>query len=169
MIIDIVLFTVLFISCVTDLLYQKIFNLLIFCTLVFAMVFYIWVWGLTGLTFSLAGLALGIALFFVPFILGGLGAGDVKLLGVVGALKGAEFVLYSFLLTAILGGIFSLSFLLYKGKLRESLFRIIMGVKIFVFSRGKLGQFLNLEEEKAVKLPYGVAIALGTFTAYWVM
>jgi prepilin peptidase CpaA len=46
-------------------------------------------------------------LLVIPFALGGIGAGDVKLLGIIGALKGPDFVFIAFLAAAITGGIMS--------------------------------------------------------------
>ena len=46
----------------------------------------------SGLLFSIQGIALGLILFFVPFSLGGLGGGDLKLLAMIGAFQGWPFV-----------------------------------------------------------------------------
>src|SRR5438552_10375694 len=54
---------------------------------------------------SLAGLGLGIAIFFALFMAGGMGAGDVKLFGAVGALVGPQALAIVFVFTGLLGGI----------------------------------------------------------------
>jgi prepilin peptidase CpaA len=53
--------------------------------------------GVKGLADSLAGMGIGLALFIIPFIMGLLGAGDVKLLMAVGALLGPNMTFQSFL------------------------------------------------------------------------
>jgi prepilin peptidase CpaA len=47
----------------------------------------------------------GVAVFFVPFALRGLGAGDVKLLGAIGAWIGPAAVVWTALYTGIVGGV----------------------------------------------------------------
>ncbi len=57
---------------------------------------------------SLEGLLTGAALLFIPFVLGGTGGGDVKLLASVGAWVGAEIIFSIFIYCAIIGGFLSL-------------------------------------------------------------
>lgn len=64
----------------------------------------------------------------VPFILGGIGAGDIKLLGVVGAFKGSPFAINTFLWMALWGGALALVLLLVKGRLLAILNRLGQGV-----------------------------------------
>src|SRR5436309_3229359 len=45
--------------------------------------------GWDGLLFSAQGLAVGLTLLFVPYLLGAMGAGDVKFLAAIGAFVGA--------------------------------------------------------------------------------
>ncbi len=98
------LITILIISGVIDIRVQKIPNLLTLPTIVVGLVYHTAMNSWNGLIFSLAGSALGIALFIIPYIMGGMGAGDAKLMGAVGAIVGAEGVLIASLFTAIAGG-----------------------------------------------------------------
>ncbi len=66
--------------------------------------------GLSGLLWSLAGFGLGMALLFVPFAMGGGGAGDVKFLAALGTWLGPWYLFITF----ILGMIFALFAGLYK-------------------------------------------------------
>ncbi|MGI6037028.1 MAG: A24 family peptidase [Limnochordia bacterium] len=75
--------------------------------------------GLDGLTRSLQGLLLGGLLLLLPFVSGGMGAGDVKMLAAVGALKGPSFVFWSFLYGALAGGLLAGSVMLMaRGRVR---------------------------------------------------
>ncbi len=60
--------------------------------------------GLDGLLFSLAGLGAGLTFLLIPHLFGYLGAGDVKLMAVVGAALGLPALLTVFLFTSIAGG-----------------------------------------------------------------
>ncbi|NLI93718.1 MAG: prepilin peptidase [Peptococcaceae bacterium] len=90
--------------------------------------------GVNGFVSSIAGLSVGFALLIIPYLFGGIGAGDVKLLMVIGSFGGVHLVIGSFLLGAIVGGIFSI------------------GIYLYNFASHK----------KITALPYGIALALGT-------
>ncbi|ACB85886.1 A24 family peptidase [Natranaerobius thermophilus] len=68
--------------------------------------------GVSGLYTSFLGAIVGLALLLIPFFLGGMGAGDVKLLTAIGAIKGVEFVLYTAAAMAIIGGLIALYYYL---------------------------------------------------------
>lgn len=53
---------------------------------------------------GLEGAALGFLYLLLPYLFGGIGAGDVKLLAVYGALLGPHLIITVFLYGAILGG-----------------------------------------------------------------
>jgi prepilin peptidase CpaA len=119
--------------------------------------------GLNGALFSAGGLGLGIAILIVPYLMGGMGAGDAKLMGAVGAVVGAKGVFVAFLFTAIVGGVYAMIVLLMNRQYSKGLIaRHATTARTFVFT----GQFIPIPdnaEEKKPKLCYGVAIALGTF------
>ena len=64
--------------------------------------------------FSLLGFLAGIGIYFIPFALGGFGAGDVKLMGAVGAFMGAEFTFWTGIYSFIIGGVLAILTLLFK-------------------------------------------------------
>jgi len=51
---------------------------------------------------------LGMGLFIILYLMGGMGAGDVKLIGAVGSMLGPYMVLTAVLCTALIGGICAL-------------------------------------------------------------
>jgi prepilin peptidase CpaA len=63
--------------------------------------------GVSGVSLggSVLGLALGLVLMMPGHLFGGTGAGDVKLMGAVGAIVGPALVVSAFLFTAIAGGV----------------------------------------------------------------
>ncbi|MCL5779835.1 MAG: prepilin peptidase [Firmicutes bacterium] len=162
---DLVLVLVVGISLYTDLRYKKIYNIVLFPAFVLALLYSLTSGGLTGLLFSIKGATLGLALLLIPFMLGGMGAGDVKMLAVIGAWQGPHFVWLCFLSTAIVGGIISLVLLLKSGRLWQSLKYILFA---FLPGAPKVNAFGTLATAKAGEaFPYGVAIAAGTLATYF--
>ncbi|MFZ5897809.1 MAG: A24 family peptidase [Bacillota bacterium] len=128
--------------------------------------------GWSGLLLSAKGLLIGLFILFIPFALGGLGGGDVKLLGAVGALKGTGFILSAVLLTALWGGVVALLALIISRRFKR-LNDFLTGVKLFVYTRGKIGHNVMLPDEEVrakdrLVVPYGIAIFLGTVSAYFI-
>ena len=117
-----------------------------------------------GLLFSVSGLVLGTALFIIPYLMGGMGAGDAKLVGAVGAIIGPKGVLLSSLLIAIAGGLYAFIVFLFNTKyLKSFITRSSLTVKTFAFTR-HLIPIPDDESKKKPKLCYGIAIAMGTLT-----
>ena len=156
---------ILIAAAINDLRFQKIPNLLTYPSMVVAVGCHVVMNGLNGLLFSAGGLALGIAVFILPYLLRGMGAGDAKLMGAVGAILGARGVFIAFLLTAIIGGVYALMIVLIKRQHFKGFFtRQAATLKTFIFIR----QFIPIPEdsnEKKPRLCYGIAIALGTLSS----
>lgn len=70
---------------------------------------------------SIGGAVVGLALLIVPYLMGGIGAGDVKLLMVIGSFGGISLVLSGFICGAILGGLFAGGLLLYNRVFSQNL------------------------------------------------
>jgi len=100
----------------------------------------------------------------IPYLMGGMGAGDAKLMGTVGSLLGPKEVFIAFLLTALIGGIYALGMLAYYGGFRETLLRYWHMLKMF-FLAGKVNYMPPTANETRPRMRYGIAIALGTMIA----
>ncbi|MDO9536169.1 MAG: prepilin peptidase [Bacillota bacterium] len=171
-----ILLLLLLLSLYFDLTRKKIPNFLTFPAIIWGLISYTITGGLEGFLFSLYGLLLGIAIFFIPFILGGMGGGDVKLLGAIGAMQGAQFVFQAAIFTALCGGVLAIIYLIINRKLGRTLKKVIGIIAVPLFSAiyFKLGYtFLNRlslffssssseTHEEKIYLPYGVAIVFGT-------
>ncbi len=162
------LLIVLVIAAVIDFRVQKIPNLLTFPTMILALACHGVMNGMDGLLFSSGGLLVGVAIFVLPYLMGGMGAGDAKLMGAVGAVLGPRGVFNAAVFTAIIGGIYALVLLLVYHRVGRGLItRSATTLKIFVGT----GQFIRIpeaENEEKPKLCYGIAIASGAlFTIWW--
>lgn len=154
--------TVLLIAAAYDLLFHKIPNCLTYSTMIGGVFYYTHLKGLEGLLFSVGGIGLGMAFLIIPFLMGGMGAGDVKLMGAVGGLLGPKGVFIAFLLTAVIGGIYALVLLTLHGHLKEMAKRCVTYLKTFIFTQ-KFTSPSSPEKGEKLKLRYGLAISLGTF------
>ena len=162
-----------------DLTRKKIPNFLTFPVMLWGLLAHTITGGPEGFLFSVYGLLLGLAIFFIPFMLGGMGGGDVKLLGAIGALKGLQFVFCAAVFTAFCGGILAVIYLIYNRQLLRILKKILAFVAVpllallyFRFRNPYLNQLSLLlsssfetHSAEKVYLPYGVAIAAGTIIA----
>ncbi len=154
---------VLIVAATFDVVVHKIPNLLTYPTMASSLIYYFIMMGLEGVLFSAKGLALGIILFIIPYMMGVMGAGDAKLMGAVGSILGAEGVFMASVCTAIIGGLYAVILLLVHPRyLKEFLHRHVTTFKTFIFT----GQYISIpaaEPDRQPKLYYGTAIALGTF------
>jgi prepilin peptidase CpaA len=114
--------------------------------------------GASGLsaTDAVLGLLVGLGVMLPLHVLGGTGAGDVKLMAAFGALLGPAGVLGAFIRMAIIGGVIALGIAIQRGRLRETL----NGTALLVARVDGVAASL---EHPAVnnKFPYAPAVALG--------
>lgn len=153
----------------TDFRWHKIPNILTFPAMALGIAGHGIMNGAEGITFSLGGLLLGFGMVIGFYALGGMAAGDVKLLAAVGSILGSLDVFLVFLSTALLGGIYALGMMIqhlgFMGMFRQ----LGLIVKTF-FVTGKIKFAFAGNAESEMKLRYGLVIALGTLTFrfwYW--
>ena len=111
----------------------------------------------------LTGLATGLALLMPLYLLRATGAGDVKLMAMVGAFVGTQTVLAATLYTLLAGGLLALVFMLGRGVAAQTLGNVRFLLTDWMQRAGS-GQGARLAplQTTAARLPYAVAIALGT-------
>lgn len=146
---------------VSDSRFHRIPNWLTLSAAVLAILYHTGMKGLEGFIFSIEGVGVGIAVLIIPYLIGGVGAGDAKLMGAVGGLLGPEGAFMAFLFTSIIGGIYALVLLAFNGTLKETAKRYGAILKTLIFTQ-KFIYVSPSEKEKRPKLCYGIAIALGT-------
>ncbi|MDD3889846.1 MAG: prepilin peptidase [Syntrophomonadaceae bacterium] len=164
---NVVLTSLLFICLITDLRERRIYNLVLLPALIFGLIYNIFIGGWAGLGQSLLGLLVGLGVLIVPFALGGMGAGDVKLLAIIGAIKGPAFVLYTTIGMGLTGGVIGLVILAYEGKLWHTITSFLRGFWLMLITSFKVISF-DFDHEKTM-FPYGVAIVAGALGAMWWM
>lgn len=146
----------------TDLRTRRIPNWLVFPFFGAGVVVSCWSHGWHGLGQSLSGAGLGLLLFGIFFMLGGMGAGDVKLCAAIGAWIGPYQLMIALFLTALIGGAIALGWAACGGFLGE-LFRHA-GDLVFG-SKQERGEAV-LGNPRRRKMPYAPAIAIGTLMSF---
>lgn len=143
----------------TDLCSSRIPNWLTFPAMGFALLGHAWLGGLPAAIFCLTGLGVGLGLFLIPYISGGVGAGDVKLMAAIGALVGPSGVLISGLLAIMIGGAYAIGAMCFQWGVIATYQRLVNAAMGVFLTRGK-----GWTQELALpfRLRYGLAIAGGT-------
>jgi prepilin peptidase CpaA len=151
---------ILLLATVFDLRQRRIPNALTLPVMAGGMILCTSLNGLDGFMLSAGGLLLGVA-FLIPFyMMGGMGAGDVKLMGAVGSILGPQGVFTAFLFSAIAGGLYALFVLARSRALKQTASRYGFMLSGFL-GTGQL-TYIPPEEVRLPRLCYGVAISLGT-------
>src|SRR5215207_8573242 len=117
---DIVVLGVVLTAAVIDVRTHRIPNILTFGSAVAALLYSAWTAGAHGFGVSAGGWAVGVALFLPMFLLRGMGGGDVKLMGSVGAWLGPLGAIYAGLYSVLAGGVLALIVGAMHGYLRKA-------------------------------------------------
>jgi len=159
-----VLFVMLTAAAWWDVRSYRIPNVLVMLGLVIGILLRVRLGGLAGLLVAVEGLAVGLAVLLPLYLLRIMGAGDVKLMGMVGTFLGPMDVFGALLGTLLIGGVLAIVFALRIKKLRN----LLQNIKLILF-----GTLIKMSTKQAPvmddllasagNLPYGVAIAFGTF------
>lgn len=155
-----------------DIRERRIPNLLVFPAALIGLTLNLYLHGWAGLGFGLKGLAVGFALLFIPYLVGGMKAADVKFLAAIGAFTGATDVVRVFLATLLCYPLLAAVAVIRERKItltwlrfRRVLFNFLgffaPGLKLYAIR-------LDGQDDKSVPsvtTPFGVAIAAGTLVA----
>ena len=164
-----VLFVMLVIASVSDRRSYRIPNWLTFGGAAFALIYHTVAartpWA--GLGLALGGLAIGLALMLPAYVARVMGAGDVKLMAMVGAFLGVSATLHAALFVFILGGVAAVGFALRTRRLMQMFANTRDAAQTLVLvSLAGFRPEAPLAAGKSIgKLPYGVCIAIGTIVS----
>lgn len=155
------------IACGWDLRTRRIPQVLTLGGAAAGLAFHLLTGGWPGGLASAAGWLVGIAIFLAPFALGGLGAGDVKLLGALGAWLGPTGVIWLALYTGVAGGVMALAVALSRGYLSEAVTNVYALVVHWSANGPRPLERLTLEHGRGPRLAYAVPILAGTVATVW--
>ena len=163
------------IAAVTDVRTFKVYNLLTIPLMISGVVYHVVTNGADGFVQSLGGILFGVGILLLPFLMGGMGAGDVKLLAAVGAWLGMPLTLYVFIVSGLASGLCAILMVTFQHSFSEALINVqIMWFRLDSFVR-HLGsdewmeRVVPPQDRRRRVIPYGAMVAFGIFAVLiWV-
>lgn len=154
-------------ACIFDLRTRRIPNWLTLGAAAAGIVFHLATGGISGLERSAAGWAVGAALLIVPYALGGMGGGDVKLVGALGAWIGPGDAFWLAMYTGISGAIAAIVVSAWQGYLRQAMKNVWLLLTHWRVNGLRPVPELTLESSRGPRLAYAVPILAGTAVMLW--
>ncbi len=145
----------------TDLRTRTVPNVLVACGAVAGVAANVWSFGAAGAAGSVTGAVVGMAVFLPFFLLRGMGAGDVKLMGALGACLGTVAVLQTALIAALAGAVLAILAALRSGLLGRTLANTGRLLGSWLTRGPRRSAELSLDNPQALKIPYALPIAAG--------
>lgn len=170
------------VAAVTDVWRFKVYNALTFPLLAAGLIYHTVVGGTAGLSASFTGMLFGFGVLLLPYMLGGMGAGDVKFVAAVGAWVGFEPMISILLIGCIATGLYSFVIIVYHGSYRRAWINFqLMIVRLTMIGR-HFGADDNVETVQAMAakddrrqrlIPFTAMITVGVVATFvwnaWLM
>ena len=172
LLIDGLLLVILAVAAVTDVRDGKVYNWLTYPAVLLGLILHTVVPAPAGLGLGTSALGILVAAgpLFAAYLAGGIGAGDVKLMGVVGAFLGPWPGLYVLLYSCLVGGVMAVSMLIYREGIPGLLLRLVPGraTQGSPSDSARPGAESHAEAAEAapLRIPFALAMLLG---AGWVV
>lgn len=122
--------------------------------------------GWHGVLLSLEGAGLALLLLLPPVFIRVLGAGDWKLMGAVGAFMGPVLMLFILFVSILAAGLMAAVQMVRAGRVVETFRNMWVLVRGFFSFGFKANSKVSLDTPHAMKLPFGVAVALATLICF---
>lgn len=116
--------------------------------------------------FALEGAGLGLLVLLPLVLLRALGAGDWKLMGALGAFVGPLMLWFVLFASVMVAGVMAVIQMIMAGRVRETIRNVgllVMGFFTFGF---RAHPEISIDNPDALKLPFGVAVAIGTLICF---
>jgi prepilin peptidase CpaA len=158
----------------TDLWKYRVYNILTVPLFLSGLAYHGFFHGWDSLASSAQGALFGFLVLILPYTLGLMGAGDVKLLAALGAWLGLPVTVVVFVLSSLASGLYATVLIVYRGKLRESW----MTLRVVCYRLATLGVYICKEDlvetlvaepdRRLRVIPYGAMIPVGVLgAAFW--
>ena len=120
--------------------------------------------GWQGLGCGLLGMCVGLLCLLPLYVVGGMGAGDVKLMAGVGAWLGWKITFYAFCVSTVVGAIMAVAMVLYRRSFRKHYANLLMILIEWLQVRNprELARIAADRKPSMLLLPYGIPICVGS-------
>ena len=160
------------VAAATDIWKFKVYNALTLPLLVSGLLYHAF---RAELADSLLGVLFGFASLIVLYIIGGMGAGDVKLMAAVGAWLGMPLTFYVFIASSLAAGVYSIGLVVWTGQVGET----AVNLQILWLRLASVGRYLGSDDkvESEVRrsdrrkriIPFAAMVAIGLVaTLIWI-
>lgn len=159
------------IAAITDIRKYRVYNSFTIPLFLSGVAYNTVIGGWSGLGASLAGAAFGFGVLFVPYLLGLMGAGDVKLLAAVAAWLCLKMAVVVFVVTSLVAGIYACILIGYRGKIGESwktlklIFYRFAALGIYFGKDDLVESYSTGTDHRLRVIPYGAMIPFGVVGA----
>jgi prepilin peptidase CpaA len=156
------------IATVTDVWKFKVYNVLTLPLLASGLIYHGCCGGDLGVLGSLAGALTGFGILLVFYVMGGMGAGDVKLMAGVGAWLGLTPTFHVFLASSLAAGLYAIVLTLLAGTVAETWVNLqMLWVRLATFGpavedSGHVVTEVNRADRRRRVIPFAAMVALGT-------
>lgn len=139
-------------------------NWITFPMVLSGLVYSTWVGGLGGLGAGLLGMCVGLLTLMPLYAVGGMGAGDVKLMAGIGAWLGWEVTFAAFCVSTIVGAVMAVIMVLWRKSMQHhySNFLLILSEWMVIRNPVELSRIAAERKPKMLLLPYGIPICIGS-------
>lgn len=131
------------IATITDIWRFKVYNILTMPLIVSGPIFYAIFYGYEGVTESLLGMLFGFGIFLVPYMLGGVGAGDVKFIGGLGSWLGLSTIVTVTVVGCLATGVYAIVLIITQKQFKSTW----INLKILFYRLKAVCRLLRVEDE----------------------
>lgn len=144
-------------------------NWITFPMVLAGLVYSTWTGGVTGFGAGVLGMCAGLLTLLPLYSVGGMGAGDVKLMAGIGAWMGWQVTLAAFAVSAVLGAVMAIVMVLWRRKTAHhySNFLLILSEWMSIRNPVQLSVIAAERKPRMLLLPYGIPICIGTIGYFW--
>lgn len=144
-------------------------NWITFPMVLAGLIYSTWTGGISGLGAGVLGMCAGLLTLLPLYSVGGMGAGDVKLMAGIGAWMGWQVTLAAFAVSAVLGAGMAITMVLWRRKTAHhySNFLLILSEWMSIRNPVQLSVIAAERKPRMLLLPYGIPICIGTIGYFW--
>lgn len=152
---------------VVDVMRFKVYNWLTFPLLLGGLIYHAFSGGWDGLAASAIGTLVAFGTLIIPYAMGGIGAGDVKLMAAVGAWLGLPLTVYVLAGAIIAAGVYGVVLMIISGRARQSLLSLgimyyqLRSVAMHLGSEERVEEVVKRDDRRTRLIPFAAMVPIG--------